>query len=37
MNKLLILQGIDWEKFRPYNWEEIKEEMKEHKIKKRYE
>ena len=23
--------------FRPYSWEEIKEEMKERKIKKRYE
>ena len=29
--------GMDWEEFRPYSWEEIKEEMKEHKIKKRYE
>ena len=29
--------GMDWEEFRPYNWDEIKEIMKEHKIKKRYE
>ena len=29
--------GMDWEEFRPYSWEEIKEIMKEHKIKKRYE
>ena len=29
--------GMDWEEFRPYSWEEIKEEMKERKIKKRYE
>ena len=29
--------GMDWEEFRPYSWEEIKEIMKERKIKKRYE
>ena len=29
--------GMDWEEFRPYNWDEIKEIMKERKIKKRYE
>ena len=29
--------GMDWEEFRPYSWNEIKEEMKERKIKKRYE
>lgn len=29
--------GMDWEEFRPYIWEEIKEIMKERKIKKRYE
>ena len=29
--------GMDWEEFRPYNWDEIKEVMKERKIKKRYE
>lgn len=29
--------GMDWEEFRPYSWEEIKKEMKERKIKKRYE
>lgn len=28
--------GMDWEEFRPYSWNEIKEEMKERKIKKRY-
>lgn len=29
--------GIDNPEFRPYSWNEIKEEMKERKIKKRYE
>jgi calcineurin-like phosphoesterase family protein len=29
--------GMDWEEFRPYSWNEIKEIMKEHKIKQRYE
>lgn len=29
--------GMDWEEFRPYSWEEIKEIMKGRKIKKRYE
>jgi hypothetical protein len=29
--------GMDWEEFRPYNWDEIKEIMQERKIKKRYE
>jgi calcineurin-like phosphoesterase family protein len=29
--------GMDWGEFRPYNWDEIKEIMKERKIKKRYE
>ena len=29
--------GMDWEEFRPYSWNEIKEEMKERKIKYRYE
>ena len=29
--------GMDWEEFRPYSWDEIKEEMKERKINKRYE
>ena len=26
--------GIDWEEFRPYSWDEIKEIMKNRKIKK---
>ena len=26
--------GIDWEKFRPYSWDEIKEIMKKREIKK---
>ena len=29
--------GMDWEEFRPYSWEEIKEIMGDRKIKKRYE
>ena len=29
--------GMDWEEFRPYSWEEIKEIMRDRKIKKRYE
>lgn len=29
--------GIDWKEFRPYYWEEIKEEMNQRKIYKRYE
>ena len=29
--------GMDWEEFRPYSWDEIKEIMKERKIKYRYE
>jgi calcineurin-like phosphoesterase family protein len=29
--------GLDWKEFRPYSWDEVKSEMKERKIYKRYE